>query len=115
MFNNIDKIFCINLVGSENRKQEFLNRFPELTKDPIFEWYATERDSENPERGCYNSHKNIIELSKEKKYSQVIIFEDDAKLLESWKDFVSVVNDIKYPEDWKAVQLGYFPHTLSYM
>ncbi len=113
MFKRIDKIFCINLITSVNRKEVFMERFPELVGSGVFEWYTTERDNENPKRGCHNSHKNILELAKKRKYSEIIIFEDDANLMVPWKKFVNVVNDIKYPNDWKAIQLGYLPFTVS--
>lgn len=115
MFKRIDKIFCINLISSVDRKEVFSNRFPELVGSSVFEWYTTERDNENPKRGCHNSHKNILELAKKRNYSEIIIFEDDANLCEelTWEKFVNVVNDIKYPNDWKAIQLGYLPFTTS--
>ncbi len=113
MFKDIDKIFCINLITSIDRKEVFSDRFPALVTSDIFEWYTTERDNDNPKRGCHNSHKNILELAKKRNYSKIIIFEDDANLLVPWEKFVSVVNDIKYPENWKAIQLGYLPFTTS--
>lgn len=115
MFKRIDKIFCINLITSVDRKEEFTRRFPELVNSSIFEWYTAERDNENPKRGCHNSHKNILELAKKRNYSEIIIFEDDSNLLVPWKKFVNVVNDIKYPNDWKAIQLGYLPFTTSFV
>ena len=63
-FTNIDKIFCISLTTATDRQKEFTKRFPELTKMNIFEWFIATRDSENPERGCYNSHRQVLEIAK---------------------------------------------------
>jgi hypothetical protein len=93
--------------------KEFSERFPELVKSDIFEWYHPERDTENPKRGCHNSHKKILEISKSRGYNKIITFEDDANLLVSWNEFVNIVNKIIYPDDWKIIQLGYFPFTTS--
>lgn len=106
---NIDKVFCINIKTSIERKKQFEENFPELINSPIFEWYHPERDNENPKRGCYNSHRNIWLLAKERNYSNIIIFEDDSKLLVTWQKFVDTINNIEYPDNWKLIQLGYLP------
>jgi hypothetical protein len=113
MFKNIDKIFCISLNTSIERQKDFKKRFPELIKSDIFEWYKVNKDKENPKRGCYNSHKNILEISKQRGYSRIITFEDDINLLVPWKEFVDTVNKIVYPSDCIAIQLGYLPFTVS--
>lgn len=107
--NNIDKIFCINLKESKDRKQLFSERFKELVNSNIFQWFETDRDSENPKRGCFNSHMSIIKYSKEHNFKNIIIFEDDANLLVSWEEFVNNVNNIKRPNDWSIIMLGYLP------
>jgi glycosyl transferase family 25 len=109
IINIIDKVFCISLDTSIDRQKQFESRFPELVKSETFEWYKVKKDSENPRRGCYNSHRNILQLSKDRKYKQVLIFEDDADLHVPWNIFVNKVNDIKYEKDWKLIQLGYYP------
>ncbi len=109
MLKGIDRVFCITLNTSLDRQKEFRERFPNLIKSNIFEWYITERDSEDTKRGCYNSHRNILTLSKERGYNKIIIFEDDVNLIVTWDKFVEKVNGIKYPDDWKIVQLGCLP------
>lgn len=106
---NIDRIFVISLDTAIERQEEFKKRFPEMIKLDIFEWFIVKRDNENTERGCYNSHKKIIDIAKERGYSQIITFEDDAYPLTSWEEFVNNINNIKYPENWKFIQLGIFP------
>jgi hypothetical protein len=108
---NVDKVFCITLNTSTKRQKNFIKRFSELINSPIFEWFIIDRDNENPERGCYTSHQKVLNLAKQRNYNKIITFEDDADLLVPWTIFVNNVNDINYPNDWKIVQLGYFPFT----
>jgi len=109
MLNGIDKIFCINITTSTDRKEKFTKNFPELVESPQFEWFFVERDDNNSERGCYTSHLRVLELAKKRNYNKIITFEDDCSLLVPWTKFVTTINSIKYPIDWEIIQLGYFP------
>jgi len=108
---NIDKVFCITVTTAKKRQDDFIKRFPELVNSNLFEWFIVERDTENPERGCYTSHQKVLNLAKQRNYSKIITFEDDSDLLVSWDTFVNDINRIKYPDNWKIIQLGYFPFT----
>ena len=108
--NKIDKIFCITLNTSTDRQKLIKERFPDLTNSPLFEWYITERDSENSERGCYNSHKNVIDIAKSRSYKKIIIFEDDVDLIVTYSEFVKeVLNVVDVDFTWSIILLGYFP------
>lgn len=107
--NNLDRIFVISLKTSTNRQNEFKKNFPELVSLNIFEWFFVEKDSTNAERGCYTSHKNVLELSKKKGYKTILVMEDDVIPLVSWKKFVSEFNNLKRPKNWKIIQFGYIP------
>lgn len=106
---SIDRIFVISIVEATERQEIFKKRFPELVKNPKFEWFIVERDNEDTTRGCYESHQKVLYLSKERGYSKVLVFEDDVDLLVPWNEFVSRVNLIDYPDDWRIVAVGYFP------
>jgi hypothetical protein len=109
---NIDKIYVITLDTSVDRQNALKQRFPELMEDPLFEWYITKRDSSNPERGCWNSHKNVLGIAKQRNYSKIIIMEDDCDLLVPWSTFCDSINDLDYDslgDSWTTISLGYFP------
>jgi hypothetical protein len=109
---NIDKIFIITLDTSIERQNNIKQRFPELLQSSLFEWFITKRDTENPERGCWNSHKTVINIAKQRNYSRIIVMEDDADLLVSWNFFCDFINKIDYDSldnSWTTISLGYFP------
>src|SRR5690606_12086373 len=109
MLKGLDHIFVISLKTSLDRQHEFKKNFPELVKLDIFEWFLVEKDNENTERGCYNSHLEILKLAKERKYKTILVFEDDVIPLVSWSEFVKNFNSLKRPKDWKTIQFGYIP------
>lgn len=109
MLKSLDHIFVLSLKTSSERQMTFKKNFPELVDLNIFEWFLVDKDTENTERGCYISHRKILELAKKRKYKEILIIEDDIKLLVSWDSFVNYFNNIRKPKNWKAIQLGYIP------
>ena len=103
-FNNIDKIFMISV--SEKRQKKMKDTYPQLVENNLFEWYLPQKDKENPERGCYNSHRNVINIAKQRNYKTIIVFEDDIKLLESYESFVTSVNNLERPPNFIYILLG---------
>ncbi|UBU47763.1 glycosyltransferase family 25 protein [Cobetia amphilecti] len=75
----VDGVFCISLVERKDRRQMLLEEFAPLGLD--IEFYLAERDSEDPERGCYESHQACAAMAIERGYERVLILEDDATLL----------------------------------
>lgn len=91
------QIFVINLANRIDRKEKIIL---ELTKWRLpFSFYIAQPHT-NPVRGCLESHINIIKYAKEKKYSQICIFEDD----------LIIHNDLDkimpFPLDWDMIFLG---------
>ena len=44
---NIDKVFCINIKTSIERKKQFEQNFPELINSPIFVLFPSEKVNED--------------------------------------------------------------------
>lgn len=76
---NIDGVFCISLKQRTDRR-ELLKREFEASGLNI-EFLIVERDGENPERGCFDSHIKCATLALERNYRRVLILEDDATLV----------------------------------
>ena len=110
---NIDKVFCINIKTSIERKKQFEENFPELINSPIFEWYHPERDNENPKRGCYNSHINVLIDAKKNNFKNILILEDDSYLVINFSDFKNIIDNMYLPENWNIIQLSYIPIRLT--
>jgi GR25 family glycosyltransferase involved in LPS biosynthesis len=78
MSHNIDHIFYINLEHRQDRKEEFENEMKIMNlKSERFEAIKC-----NPGiAGCGYSHLAVLKLAKERKYKNVLIFEDDFTFL----------------------------------
>lgn len=74
----VDAIYCVSLRERGDRREALLREFAPLGM-PI-EFVLAERDPEDPERGCYQSHQRCATLALEREQSRVLILEDDATL-----------------------------------
>ena len=112
--NKIDRIFVITLTTAYDRQKKFKENNSELVKLPIFEWLYVDKEADNAngfygQRSVFENHRKIVGISKERKYNTVMIFEDDAKPLKSWTEFVNYINDLQMPQKWNYIMLGYLP------
>ncbi|MFJ4344519.1 glycosyltransferase family 25 protein [Pseudomonas sp. NPDC089401] len=76
----IDGIFCISLQERIDRRELLTQEFAGSGLN--VEFLIVERDSQSPERGCFDSHMKCARLALERNYRRVLILEDDATLLE---------------------------------
>ena len=90
----VDKVICINLSTRLDRRQKVTSDFP--YKFTFFN--ATPH--ENPEKGCSESHLSVIKYAKENNYKNIMIIEDDIKII---KDLTTVP---KFPENYHMLYLG---------
>ena len=114
---SVDKVFCISLVTSTGRQERFSKEFSKLILSDKFEWLYVNKDDEKglgwtPLRSSFENHQKAIRIAKERNYKTIIVFEDDAKLIGTWENFVNVCN-MKKPSDWVYLMLGYFPVKVS--
>jgi len=94
----VDEIICINLKTRPDRKDKMIENFPYSFK--IFEAEL----HENPIIGCLESHLSVIRYAKEKKLKNIMIIEDDIKI-------VGDLN-IEFP---KAYNMLYFGGLCTYI
>ncbi|MBU2711375.1 glycosyltransferase family 25 protein [Zooshikella harenae] len=71
----VDKAYCISLKERTDR-QEIAKQNLSVLGNPV-EFWLVEKDKENPERGCYNSHRDIACHALAQGYQRILIFEDD--------------------------------------
>lgn len=76
---DIDAVLCISLEDRTDRRELLEKSFQALNHD--IEYVLIQRDSEDPERGCYQSHLKCAQLALERGYQRVLILEDDATFL----------------------------------
>jgi len=75
----IDGVFCISLRERTDRRDLLTREFEGSGLNIAF--LIVDRDSENPERGCFDSHVTCAKMALERKYRRVLVLEDDATLL----------------------------------
>ncbi|MCX4026260.1 glycosyltransferase family 25 protein [Endozoicomonas sp. SM1973] len=71
----VDKAFCISIKERTDRQKIAKENLAKL--ETSLEFWLVDKDVENPERGCYNSHRDIAKYALENNYERVLIFEDD--------------------------------------
>jgi GR25 family glycosyltransferase involved in LPS biosynthesis len=94
----LDKLFpwkmCITLRDYDNRIIHTLNTFSEIGwQVPL---YIAERDSEDPRRGCYTSHVNVMKKAIDANVPYALVFEDDNSVnKESYEHLDEIVDEIE--------------------
>ena len=96
--NIVDKIYCINLQRRTDRKKLIINQAKKYNLKINFF-----KAIENKEgwKGCLRSHLNILKIAKKKKLKNVMIMEDDCKIIDKME-----IDKKKIPKDWKMLYLG---------
>jgi len=72
-----DKIFCISLSHRTDRREEAGRQFAAVGLSDRVEFLIVEKDSEDPERGCYESHLACLRKGLEAGAELIVVFEDD--------------------------------------
>ncbi len=79
--------------------EEFVNMIESPTRISAVD------DSENPGRGCSESHKKCLQFAKEKKWESVLILEDDARLRPNFEtSYIQMMSEL--PKNWILIFLG---------
>jgi glycosyl transferase family 25 len=73
---HVDAVLCINLREREDRRVAILKNFQDSGLK--IEFFLVDKDKEDPQRGCYNSHRACAKLALERNYDRILILEDDA-------------------------------------
>jgi GR25 family glycosyltransferase involved in LPS biosynthesis len=96
----ISDIYCINLKHRKDRKSKFKRQARKKGFPVTF--FKAEKNLENPDLGKWNSHIQVWKNSlKNKKTKNVLIFEDDSKILVPGRFKIPPP-----PENWKMLYLG---------
>jgi len=106
---DVDEIYVVSLKSAVHRREQMEKWLPEGVN-----WYISVRDPIDGKRGCWESHRAIINNAKERGLSKILIFEDDAYFRIEWPEIVKRTNDAmkKLPSDWSFFMLGYIPYKM---
>lgn len=101
---NVDKVFCISLKDRADRRLVLLKEIDKLNTD--VEFLIVEKDTEDPQRGCFNSHVTCSKLAKSRGYSKILVLEDDVFFTNINSKNISRINRFLLKHNPEAFYLG---------
>lgn len=104
-FNYFDAIYCINLKRRTDRKKLAEQEFNKMGIKKRIKWFTAIETPENGAIGALLSHRKIIEIAVEKKYNNVLVFEDDVKFRVNLKKIEQIISELNKVE-WDIFYFG---------
>lgn len=103
----VDKTLCISIRERDDRRAKLMEETSGLGLD--IEFVLTDKDSENPERGCFRAHRQCAEIALSRGYQRILILEDDARREENGSVFqrIRAINRFLEQENPEIFYLGY--------
>jgi glycosyl transferase family 25 len=100
----IDTVLCISLNSREDRR----NMLSESFRDSglKIDFFLVDKDTDNPERGCYNSHRAVAKKILEHDWRRALVLEDDCILEPFSPTLVSHINRFLRNHDPEIFYLG---------
>jgi len=94
---DVDKIVTISLRENEERRK--LTKSELLKLNLKTEFFIADRDPENGERGCFNSHLQVCQQALADQCQSVLVFEDDVKILPFTAKQITAINQFIKDQD----------------
>jgi hypothetical protein len=91
----VDAVVCINLTTRPERKAQTIKNFPYQ-----FYFFEATPHPTSPMIGCTQSHLSVIKVAKEKGWKQVMVIEDDIKLVKAFESVPA------FPSQFDMLYLG---------
>lgn len=116
-FDFFDQIYCINLKHRTDRWENCLRQFSRLgisdrviRKEGLMCAHPKLSQKQNAQIGCALSHYSILKEAQEKKYSNILVFEDDFLFFDNYNTLSDKINKStkELPENWDLFYLGGF-------
>mgnify|MGYP005991221935 CR=1 FL=1 len=105
-FDFFDAIFCINVSTQQRRWQRMQERFANLGISERVIRYPAFVTPDSHHVGCTLTHRRIIEIAQHHNLDNVLVFEDDALILDSLLQCLPKSLAELQPEDWNLFYLG---------
>lgn len=107
--NQFDAIVYINLTHRRDRKKTLLEELSQLKvlEEKLYRFEAI-HDFSNGHRGCAQSHMKVLELAKEKGWSNVLVLEDDVTFTKDKEEIERVISNFFkiFDREWDVFFLG---------
>ena len=105
-----DKAYCISIEDCFERRIETHKEFEKVGL--TYDYKLVKKDSENPIRGCFSSHHEIISHAYKNNMKRVLVFEDDVTF-EDLDIIENSLSNIRHfcdnidEEKWNVIFLGH--------
>ncbi|MDR2637005.1 MAG: hypothetical protein LBB55_01555 [Zoogloeaceae bacterium] len=104
---DVDGVLCISLRPREDRRAALRESFRSSGLD--IEFFLVDKDVEDPQRGCYDSHRAVARTALERQYKRTLILEDDCVLTSFSHHTVPRINRFLRADDPEIFYLGVLP------
>lgn len=101
---NVDAVLCISTRDRVDRREHLEAQFKNSGLN--IEYIIVDRDTEDGQRGCFNSHKLCASIALERNYKNVLILEDDITLEYSSLSKVKKINKFLKENNPEIFYLG---------
>lgn len=101
---DIDITLCISLKNREDRRTALLESFKESGLN--IEFFLVDKDENDPQRGCYDSHRACAQMILDQGYKRALVLEDDCTLSEFSTTTVKRINRFLNANDPEIFYLG---------
>lgn len=100
----VDAVFCISLKEREDRREAVLEEAKKLNLD--IEFVLVERDNEDPQRGCFSSHKLCSQMAVDRGLNRILVLEDDVVFEKTSNEKIKRINKYLDSKDPEIFYLG---------
>lgn len=102
---SVDGVLCISLKERQDRRDLLLRTMDNTGLD--IEFVLVDADREDPVRGCFESHLKCANIALQRKYSRVLILEDDALQYAFCQSTINNINHFITSKKFSILHLGY--------
>lgn len=101
---NVDAVFCISLKHRVDRREAVLIEAKKIAAK--VEFILVDKDEEDPQRGCFNSHKKCAKLALARNYNRVLVLEDDVLFEDVSNKKIKRINNFLEDKNPEVFYLG---------
>jgi glycosyl transferase family 25 len=112
IYDYIDHVFYINLDHRTDRKEHIESQFKKYGIDK-YERFSAFPCPDFGILGCTRSHQAVYKLAKERKYKNVLIFEDDFEFLVTPEEFKETVIQMFSQKDADLMDVCMFAYNIQ--
>jgi glycosyl transferase, family 25 len=120
---HFDRAYIINLSDRVDRRREIIREFARIGFDiptSKIQFYTAKRPKEQGafptlgSRGCFTSHRDVLDLALKDKLQNVLVFEDDVAFAKIDPVTIRQIAQELEKKDWNVVYFGYLKPAVKF-